>query len=339
MVTQNRDNTILKIYLMQVYGIDIANTHLDIYWQDTNEKVFVKRIANKFKSITKFLQNINPKSIICAEHTGVYGDLLVELCCCSDISIALIEGYTISKSFANEKGKSDQIDAKRIWEYGCRFLDKLHFSKASNESLKELKELQSLRNQLVKQRKMIKTNQKGKQKKTSLSITARKIESNILNALNQQIKEVEKQIQRTIKENAELLKNFNLATSVIGVGDVIATELIIYTDNFKKIDTAKKAASFAGVCPFLNQSGSISKKPKVPKRSHKKLKSLLFLSAINVSSFNKEMKLYKERKTMQGKHFFLIMNNIANKILRIIFSVVKSGIPYDPNYVCVDPRN
>ncbi len=148
---------------------------------------------------------------------------------------------------------------------------------------------------------MIKTNQKGKQKKTSFSITARKIEFNILNALNKQIKKL-KQIQRTIKENTELLKNFNLATSVIGVGDVIATELIIYTDNFKKIDTAKKAASFAGLCSFLNQSGFISKKPKVPKRSHKKLKPLLFLSAINVSSFNKKMKLYKERKTFLFNH-------------------------------------
>ena len=41
---------------------------------------------------------------------------------------------------------------------------------------------------------------------------------------------------------------------------------------------------------------------------------------------------------MEGKHFFLVMNNVANKILRILFAVIKSGKPYDPMYIQIDPR-
>ncbi|KAF5281395.1 hypothetical protein FQR65_LT14733 [Abscondita terminalis] len=49
-----------------------------------------------------------------------------------------------------------------------------------------------------------------------------------------------------IKSEAELSENYELAVSVMGVGPVIATDLIIKTGNFKTIDTARKAASYAG---------------------------------------------------------------------------------------------
>ena len=323
---------------MQIYGIDVSSGHLDIYSQNEQEKLFVRRIANKLKPIIKFMDSIPNGSVICAEHTGVYASLLVGLANSSNIPIALIEGYVIHKSFAIEKGKSDQIDAKRIWEYGTRFYDKLRFVNPISESLHELKELQNLRSQLVKQRKMLNTQLKGKEKQLMNSIKGGIVQKQVIENLTLQINVLEKEMLQVIQNDKDLNRNYQLATSVTGIGDVIATELIIYTENFTKIDTAKKAASFAGVCPFLNESGNLSKRPRVPKRSNKKLKSLLYLSALNISNFNKEMKLYRERKTMEGKHYFLVMNNIANKLLRIVFAVVKSGVPYDPMYICIDPR-
>jgi len=265
-------------------------------------------------------------------------NLLVGLANASGIAIALIEGYAVHKSFAIEKGKSDQIDAKRIWEYGIRFYDKLRFISPVSEALHELKALQNLRSQLVKQRKMLQTNLKGKEKQLMNSIKCINVQQAVIQSLTDQIKVLEKEMMLVIQNDKELDKNYQLATSVTGIGNVIATELIIYTENFTKIDTAKKAASFAGVCPFLNESGNLSKRPKVPKRSNKKLKSLLFLAALNVCNYNKEFKLYRERKILEGKHFFLVMNNVANKLLRTIFAVVKSGNPYDSMYISKDPR-
>ena len=323
---------------MQIYGIDVSSGHLDIYSQDEQEKTFVKRIANKLKPIMRFMDGIDRDSVLCAEHTGVYASLLVGLANSSGITIALIEGYAVHKSFAIEKGKSDQIDAKRIWEYGTRFYDKLRFISPVSEALHELKELQNLRCQLVKQRKMLQTNLKGKEKQLMNSKKCMDVQQAMIQSLTEQIKVLEKEMILVIQSDKKLDRNYQLATSVTGIGNVIATELIIYTQNFTKIDTAKKAASFAGVCPFLNESGNLSKKPKVPKRSNKKLKSLLFLAALNMCNHNKEFKVYRERKMLEGKHFFLVMNNVANKLLRTIFAVIKSGKPYDAMYICIDPR-
>ena len=48
--------------------------------------------------------------------------------------------------------------------------------------------------------------------------------------------------------------------------------------------------------------------------------------------------LYRERKMMEGKHFYLVMNNVANKLLRTIYAVVESGEPFDINHITLDPR-
>jgi len=53
---------------------------------------------------------------------------------------------------------------------------------------------------------------------------------------------------------------------------------------------------------------------------------------------NKDYKLYYQRKELEGKPYFLIMNNIANKMLRAIYSIINSKIPYDQCYICNDPR-
>lgn len=32
------------------------------------------------------------------------------------------------------------------------------------------------------------------------------------------------------------------------------------------------------------------------------------------------------------------MNNIANKMLRTVYSVIKNKTPYEKDYICTDPR-
>lgn len=51
------------------------------------------------------------------------------------------------------RGKSDQIDARQIRDYGERFFDKLRFVEYETEEMKELREIHVLRAQLVKERK------------------------------------------------------------------------------------------------------------------------------------------------------------------------------------------
>lgn len=156
--------------------------------------------------------------------------------------------------------------------------------------------------------------------------------------LDSQLDAIDAEMVAIIRADAELDENYQLVVGIKGIGPVIATDLIIATRNFKIIDTARKAASHVGVCPFPNESGKKAGKRKTSHFGDRKLKSKLFMGARAAAKHNKEYKMYYERKKMEGKHHFLIMNNICNKLLRTVYSVVINKTPYCQDYICLDPR-
>ena len=70
----------------------------------------------------------------------------------------------------------------------------------------------------------------------------------------------------------------------------------------------------------------------------RKLKSLLYMGAKSAVKYNKEYRLYYQKKQLEGKPHYLIMNNVSNKLLRTIYSVVINRIAYSQDYICLDPR-
>lgn len=324
--------------MRQIYGIDLSQEKFDVNFLNLNNESKSIIVKNNLKGITHFLENLSNEAVLCAEHTGVYGQLLMFIASCMDIPLSLSSGYEIRHSLGLLKGKCDKIDAQRIREYGERFFDKLKFVKYSSLDLKELNELYTLRAQLVKERKMLLTHEEGKKHLPYNSIAAHRTAHNMIESMNNGISEMEHEINGIIISNPDLRSNYKLVTGIKGIGQVTACDLIIKTGNFKEIDTAKKAASYAGVCPFPNESGKMVKKSKVSQMADKKLKTLLYLCSVVAISQNPEYKLYYLRKKQEGKPYFLIMNNLANKLLRTIYSIVNSKKEYTLGHITKDPR-
>ena len=323
---------------MQVYGIDLPKEKFDVNFFDTDGKEKNKTMKNGLTAISKFLSKVPEGSMLCAENTGSYGDMLVFLCNRCGVRIALVPGYTVKHSLGQIKGKSDPIDAARLREYGERFFDKLTFKEYQSENVSELRQLYSLRSQLVKSRRRLRAGEHAWGQMPMQSISVNRVLQASLDALDEQIKAVEEEMAVIIKSDEELSENYQLAVSVMGVRPVISTDLIIKTGNFKTIDTARKAASYAGVCPFPNASGNMVGKSRTSPFADKELKSLLYMGAKSAVKHNKEYRLYYQKKQQEGKPHYLIMNNAMNKLLRTIYSVVNSKTPYRRDYICLDPR-
>ena len=324
--------------MRQIYGIDLSKEKFDVNFIDQANQEQHSVVKNDLKNIASFLNSLPTDSHLVAEHTGVYGDLLLFLSNQLNISISLCSGYSIRHSLGLRKGKTDKIDAARIRECGERFYDILELSIVNSELMTELQELYSLRSQLVKEKKMLLTKQKGVMKLAARSIYAKSVYKRILDQLTTEISDIELQLQEIIRSDEEFSRNFELVTSIKGIGPITACELIIKTANFKRISTAKKAASYAGICPFPNASGQMVKKSRVSPMSDKSLKSLLFMCAKSAVAHNKEYRLYYQKKQLEGKPHYLIMTNVANKLMRTVFKIIESGCPWDPNFICLDPR-
>ncbi len=286
-----------------IYGIDLSKKKFDVSLRGKTGDNIHKVIKNNLDGIVKFLNDLPDDAMLCAEHTGVYGDLLLYLCGCLDIPIALATGYQIRHSLGLLKGKSDKIDSIRIREYGERFGDKLTTISFPTEAMCELKVLFKLRSQLVQERKMLITHEKRTVHMPYNSLKAHRITQSMIECLNCSISDLETEIRQIIESDVDLRRNYNLITDIIGIGPVTTCDLIVKTGNFKMITTARKAASYSGVCPFPNSSGTMVKKSRVSHMADKELKSLLYLCAVSATRKNPEYRLYFERKKLESLTF------------------------------------
>jgi transposase len=141
---------------------------------------------------------------------------------------------------------------------------------------------------------------------------------------------IEEQIENLIQKDHEIQKNSNLAQSVIGIGPVITWYLIATTNNFKNFASSRKYATYSGVAPHPNTSGKTKGKERVSQMANKKIKSLLSNGAIAAILHDPEIKAYYKRKTLNGmgKEKGLVINNVKNKLLARVFSVVNRGTEY-----------
>ena len=324
---------------MQIYGIDLASEKFDVSFVDFEGKIKHIVVKNTKPQIEKFLDKLPDNCRIVAEHTGVYGDLLLMLADIRNIPVSYVSGYEIRHSMGLVRGKSDSVDAARVREYGERHADKLEDTHFPSGTIYELRELYATRRLLVHQRKQLQTVLISDQKRPVQSDTAQKIKQQTLEQLDRQITSLEKKMAELIENDDDLSKTSAIVQSIPGIGPVTATELIIKTDNFKRVRTAKKCATLAGISPFPNSTGKTDKGNHVSHMGDKQLKSLLFMCARSAVVHFEKMRIYKMKKyEVEHKHIFVVLNNVANRLLKILYALVKKGEMYDASYLPRDPR-
>ncbi len=166
----------------------------------------------------------------------------------------------------------------------------------------------------------------------SESLEANQIAS--VKALKDDLNQLEDAIDDLIESDQHLSGLFALITSVEGIGEVTAREIIIATDAFTRFqpNEAKSFARYAGVIPLKRDSGKIVKKrPSIGKRANKKLKSLLTMGAHSLLNKELELGIYYRRKMSEGKHHMSVINAMRNKMILRVFAVVKNQVMYQKN--------
>ena len=151
----------------------------------------------------------------------------------------------------------------------------------------------------------------------------------MIDYLSKQIVTIEQEMMEIIKTDERLNEQFRLIISIKGIGKQTALFMIAYTHGFTKFKNWRKFASYCGIAPFPNLSGtSIRGKTKVSNLANKRLKSLLDLCAKSAIQYNSEMKNYYSKRIGEGKNKMSTINIIRNKLLARIFAVVNRNTPY-----------
>lgn len=93
--------------------------------------------------------------------------------------------------------------------------------------------------------------------------------------------------------------------------------------------------------PLISRSGASARsrqKPTSRGYGPSMVRKLLHLAARSVRTHKEQFRKYFHRKRAEGKPKMLVLNNIANKLLRILCGMIKNKQPYIEDYQSVHPR-
>lgn len=320
-------------------GIDISKDYFDaaLIHVQTPESFDENRFENSPKGFNSMMEWLKKKKVnindclFCMEHTGTYGLMLFALLSEQQASFCVEPGLQIKKSLGMTRGKNDKVDARRIATYAQVNKSKLKQFTLPSMKILQIKQLLTYRDQLVKTRSGFKNSIKSHQQYQQVNqydYVTKDIQDQI-GQLSTRIDEVENKIKNVIASEASLNKNFKLASSVKGIGLVIAAFMLVTTNNFKSFENGRKYACYTGIAPFEHTSGSTIKgKTRVSHLANKKMKTLLSNGANSAKNADPEMKNYYMRKTKQGKDHKLVINAISCKLVNRVFAVVKRQSPF-----------
>ena len=322
-------------------GIDVSKSTLDVAlfrgevdWNEGHVKV--SNNESGYKELKKWfrLKNAAKKRLrICMESTGLYTQDFRSWLEKEDIIYYVVDPK-IMHHFAppqSIKGlrqtKNDKADAFRIAIYCSLFHESMKPSKLPSAAYFKLKRLLAERRQYVKQSVLYRQQLSDISIYDSVSSRTRK--KNEVAGLRSNIRQTDAEMKAIIDTDPAIRRNYELLTSIVGIGIVVAITTIVLTENFTTFTNPRKYASYIAIAPFPHESGtSVRGTTKVSKQGFKQAKADLSISVISAMSHDSELKEYWNRKKAEGKQTGCVLNAIKFKIVLRMFAVVKRGTPY-----------
>ena len=331
-----------RLQRQQLYiGIDVSKLTLDVsclshtgthhYHQFENSNAGLRRFNRWLLQREGFTY---AAALFCMEHTGIYTRLLVEFLLLQSARVWMESALHLKRSIGMVRGKNDKVDSYRIARYALVNSDQAKLVSPSHATLRLLGDLLASRTRISKAIQSINVSVGELQRIDKIAGNElAKLSKAALEGLRKSKAAIERRMQELIHSDAELKQIFVLATSVKGVGQILATELLIYTHKFTRMTNAKQLACYCGVAPFTHTSGtSIRGKTRTSHFANMSLKRTLHLAAMSSTQYVPDLKIYYQRRVAEGKPKMCVINAIRNKLLQRVLAVVGRGTPYVLNY-------
>ena len=291
-----------------------------------------KTFLNTTGGVRQFITSLPEDSHCVMEATGNYSMLLLYLLQQANIIVSMENPQKI-KHFARamlSTTKTDEIDAKLIALYGEKMEPAPY--KIPSESIILLKQKRTVLRQLKKQLIAMTNMQHAMSVLPKQDPTAKVAIEQTIKFLRKQISKLEDEI--THLSNKEFKRQMELLTSIKGIGENIASALILATGGFTYFSSAKQISRFLGLCPTYQQSGtSVNVKGHINRNGDTHLRSLMYVIAFSSIRSNTACKETYERLRSRGKSGRVAIIAIANKLIRQAFAVVTNNRPYIDGYV------
>lgn len=313
-----------------VLGIDIAKQSDQVSLQ-IGKKIERHEFVNQpehFQELSGWLKEHKIKRChACMEATKRYWEDLAKYVYAQGHGVSVVNPSRI-RDYARSKllrNKTDKLDADLIADFCAT-----QSPEAWQPLRPEVQELQALRRHW-EDLKALRSEVQARLSNGSPSPSVHSMLSEPVAFLDHQIAALKKQIENHIDQHPGLKQQRDLLVSIPGIGDLTAAKLL--GENIQAFSSTRALAAYAGLNPQHRLSGtSIHYRPRLSKIGNPHLRKALYFPAINAKRFNPVIQTFCERLHQHDKHKMTVIGAAMRKLLSLCLGVLKSGVPFDPNY-------
>lgn len=301
-------------------GIDVSKQTLDGCVRHQRRFQFAND-ASGIRQLVELLQK-QPIALVVLEATGGLEVSAARALHKAGIAVAVVNPRQI-RDFAKASGvlaKTDRLDAEVL----------AHFAEAvkpqprlpHDDLVVALDALVTRRCQLIDMRTM-------EQNRLS-SYTDAKVRVSLkkhVEWLNKQIDDADRELEESVRNNAEWEARDALQQSLPGIGKVVSRTMLAALPELGTV-SGKRIAALVGLAPFAHDSGQYRGKRFIY-GGRAQVRSVLYMAALTASRSSTIFGAMFRRLRERGKTAKLALTAVARKLLTVANAVVASGIPFD----------
>ena len=143
--------------------------------------------------------------------------------------------------------------------------------------------------------------------------------------LDTEITDIEASIQSIMEELHSPI------TTIPGMGLRMGAMILAEVGDFSRFDSPDKVLAYAGLSPSTYQSGHLNDcYAHMEKLGSRYLRFALYNATKYVCIWDTTFAAYLAKKRAEGKHYNVAISHAAKKLVRLIYAIEKSRLPYQP---------
>jgi transposase len=309
-----------------VVGIDVSKGKLDIAIWPSGEQF---TISNDRTGITRLVQRLKPlvPTRVVLEATGKLERLAVSELAGAGLPVVVVNPGRV-RHYVKARGhhaKTDPIDARLIAEF-ARDLEP-EFHPLRDADTEELAALCQRRQQLLEMQQMEKNRLARAERTTRKSIQA------TLRFLQRELEQVEREIERRIKDSPIWQAKRELLASMKGIGATSCSTLLAWLPELGEC-SRQKICALVGVAPYDDDSGEWHGRRHIA-GGRGAVRRVLYMATLSAVRHNPDLHNYYQRLLSRGVAPKSALIAALRKMVTILNAMVRDNSRWRP--LCPTP--
>ena len=301
-------------------GIDVAKDRLDVHVRPLGEAFAVARDGEGLASLVERLRELAP-TLIVSEATGGFEQVVAGALGSAGLPVVVVNPRQI-RDFARALGrlaKTDRLDTEAIALFAERVRPEVRL--LPDKEARLLGELVARRRQVIEM--IVAEGNRARQ------LESRRVKKRIelhRAVLQEELTEIERELDDTIRRTPIWREKEELLKSVPGVGNALARTLIADLPELGTLDR-KKIAALVGVAPFNRDSGTLRGK-RIVWGGRTAIRATLYMAALVAARHNAIIASFYRRLLAAGKPKKLALTACMRKLLTILNAILRDQKPW-----------